>query len=114
MSVRALEFVETWVSEKIAAKDVAAAGRTASGLAAQAKSLADQCVKDAQGNGIPKSEIDQAFDDLAAFIAGQIGEARDRGADRSGEAHPGSLIETDDTRVIDEEEDEAEEDAKGA
>ncbi|MFZ0723163.1 MAG: hypothetical protein WAM99_20080, partial [Xanthobacteraceae bacterium] len=63
-------------------------------------------------NGIPKSEIDQAFDDLAAFIAGQIDEARDRGADRSGEAHPGSLIETDDTRVIDEKEDE--EDAKGA
>ncbi|HJY16944.1 MAG TPA: hypothetical protein VJ353_04875 [Xanthobacteraceae bacterium] len=106
MSVRALEFVETWVSEKIEAKD-------ASGLAAQAKSLADQCVKDAQANGIPKSEIDQAFDDLAAFIAGQIDEASDRGADRSGEAHPGSLIDTDDTRVIDEEEDEAEEDAKG-
>ena len=71
-------------------------------------------MKDAQSNGIPKSEIDQAFDDLAAFIAGQIDEARDRDADRSGEAHPGSLIETDDTRVIDEEEDEAEEDAKGA
>ena len=83
------------------------------GLEAQAKSLADQCVKDAQGNGIPKSEIDQAFDDLAAFIGGQIDEARDRGADRSGEAHPGNLVETDDTRVIDEQEDEAEEDAKG-
>ena len=114
MSVRALEFVETWVTEKIEAKDFGAAGRTSSGLEAQAKSLADQCVKDAQSNGIPKSEIDQAFDDLAAFIAGQIDEARDRGADRSGEAHPGSLIETDDTRVIDEEEDEAEESAKGA
>lgn len=113
MSVRALEFVETWVTEKIEAKDFAPAGRT-SGVAAQAKSLADQCVTDAQSNGIPKSEIDQAFDDLAAFIAGQIDEARDRNADRSGEAHPGSLIETDDTRVIDEEEDEAEEDAKGA
>lgn len=111
MSVRALEFVETWVSEKIEATDFAAAGQ--SGLLAQAKSLADQCVRDAQSNGIPKSEIDQAFDDLAAFIAGQIDEARDRGADRSGEAHPGNLVETDDTRIIDEEEDEAEEDAKG-
>ena len=28
MSVRALEFVETWVTEKIEAKDFAAAGRT--------------------------------------------------------------------------------------
>jgi len=112
MSARALEFVETWVSEKIEAKGFSA-GKTASGLQAQAQSLADQCVKDAQGNGIPKSEIDQAFDDLAAFIAGQIEEASDRGADRSGEAHPGSLIEDDDTRIIDEEEDEAEEDAKG-
>jgi hypothetical protein len=113
MSERALEFVETWVSEKIEAKDVAAAGGTASSLQTLAKSLADQCVKDAQGNGIPKSEIDKAFDDLAAFIGGQIDEARDRGADRSGEAHPGNLVETDDTRVIDEQEDEAEEDAKG-
>jgi hypothetical protein len=111
MSVRALEFVETWVSEKIEAINFAA-GKTASDLGAQAKTLADQCLKDGQANGIPKSEIDQAFNDLAAFIAGQIDEARDRSADRSGEAHPGSLIETDDTRVIDEEKDEAEEDAK--
>ena len=37
MSVRALEFVETWVTEKIEAKDFAAAGRTSSGLEAQAK-----------------------------------------------------------------------------
>ncbi len=66
----------------------------------------------AQQDGIPVSEIDQAFDDLAASSRGQIEEARDRDADRSGEAHPGSLIETDDS-MIDEEEDEAEEDAKG-
>ena len=74
---------------------------------------AAECVKDAQEEGITENEIKDAFDDLAAFIAGQIDEARDRDTDRSGEAHPGSLIEDDDTRIIDEEEDEAEEDAKG-
>ncbi len=114
MSARALEFVETWVSEKIEATDMSAAAKTGAAVQAQAANLAEQCVKDAQADGIPKAEIDQAFDDLAAFIAGQIDEARDREADRPGETHPGSLIETDDTRVIDEEEDEAEEDAKGA
>lgn len=117
MSARALEFVETWVGDKIEAMkieamDVAAAAKSAAHLRAQAKSLADQCIKDAARNGIPQSEIGRAFDDLAAFIAGQIGEARDRGADRSGEAHPGRLVEADDTRVIDEEEDEAKQDAK--
>jgi hypothetical protein len=113
MSERALEFVETWVEEKIEAMDVAAAAKNAARLQALAKTLADQCVKDAHGNGIPRAEIDRAFDDLAAFIAGQIGEARDRGADRSHEAHPGRLVEDDDTRVIDEEEDAAKKDAKG-
>jgi hypothetical protein len=110
MSERALEFVETWVEEKIEAMDISAA--TAAQLRAQAKSLADQCVKDAHSDGIPKAEIDRAFDDLAAFIAGQIAEARDRDADRSKEAHPGHLVETDDSRVIDEQEDEAKKDAK--
>ncbi len=113
MSERALEFVETWVEGKIEVMDPSTVAKTAAHLRAQAKSLAEQCVKDAQGKGIPKSEIDRAFDDLAAFITGQIDEARDRGADRTGEAHPGSLVEADDPRVIDEEEDEAKKDAKG-
>ena len=108
MSERALEFVETWVDEAIEKM-----GKSPGTGKAQADALAAECVKDAQKEGIPESEIKDAFDDLAAFIAGQIDEARDRQADRSGEAHPGSLIETDDTRIIDEEEDEAEEDAKG-
>jgi multidrug efflux pump subunit AcrA (membrane-fusion protein) len=112
MSERALEFVETWVSQKIDAMDVSAAAKSEAHLRAQAKSLADQCIKDAARDGIRKIEIDRAFADLAAFIAGQIGEARDRGADRSGEAHPGRLVEADDPRVIDEEEDEAKKGAK--
>ena len=108
MSERALEFVETWVDEAIEKM-----GKSPGTGKAQADALAAECVKDAQKEGIPESEIKDAFDDLAAFIAGQIDEARDRQTDRSGEAHPASLIENDDTRIIDEEEDEAEEDAKG-
>jgi hypothetical protein len=114
MSARALEFVEEWVSEKIEAMDFSAAGGTASDDQARAKALAAQCVNDARGKGIPASEINEAFDDLAAFIAGEIEEGRNRGADRSNEAHPGELVETDDARVVDEEEDEAEKDAKDA
>jgi hypothetical protein len=114
MSARALEFVEEWVSEKIDARDFSAKKGKTPDDPAQAKALAAQCVQDAQGEGISQSEIDEAFDDLAAFIAGEIDEARSRGADRSGEAHPGELVEPDDARVVDEEEDEAENDAKDA
>jgi len=98
MSARALEFVETWVSEKIEARDFSAGGST------QANILATQCVQDAQKDSISKSEIDEAFDDLAAFILGEIDEARNRGADRSGEVDPANLVEDDDVRLIEEEE----------
>jgi regulator of protease activity HflC (stomatin/prohibitin superfamily) len=108
MSSRALEFVENWVSEKIEAKDFSTAGGNI-----EAKAMAAQCVQDARRNGIGKPEIDEAFDDLAAFIAGEIEEARNRRADRSNEKHPGNLIEDDDARAIDDQEDEAEKDAKG-
>jgi hypothetical protein len=50
MSERALAFVESWVVEKAAA----------------------------QAEGIPKAEIDEAIDDLPAFMAGQIKESVDR------------------------------------
>ena len=103
MSERALEFVEEWISEKVAAK-----GFSATGDAAQAKTMAAQCVQDAQAEGIPKFEIDEAFDDLVAFITGEIEEARSRRADRSREEHGGALLDDDDSRIIDEEEDEAE------
>jgi hypothetical protein len=114
MSARALEFVEEWVSEKIDAMDFSAKSGKTPDDQARAKALAAQCVNDAQGKGIPQSEIDEAFDDLAVFIAGEIDEARNRGADRSGEAHPGNLVEDDDARVVEEEEDDAEKDAGDA
>jgi hypothetical protein len=102
MSERALEFVETWVEDKI--EEI---GDPAKAGAAQAKALAAQCVKAARDEGIPESEINDAFDDLVAFIAGEIEEARDR------ETRPDEgmmMVDGDDERVVDEEEDEDAED----
>jgi hypothetical protein len=74
MSGRALEFVETWVSEKIEETEKL----SADGDEAAAKAWAAQCLRDALEQDIPSSEIKDAFDDLAAFISGEIEEARDR------------------------------------
>jgi hypothetical protein len=74
MSARALEFVEIWVSEKIEATEKL----PADGDDATAKAWASQCFRDALEQDIPASEIQDAFDDLAAFISGEIAEARDR------------------------------------
>jgi hypothetical protein len=73
MSGRALEFVETWVSEKIEQM-----GYPAEGEPSPAKDWAAQCVAAALAEGIPATEIADAFDDLAAFIDGEIEEARER------------------------------------
>jgi hypothetical protein len=87
MSQRALEFVETWVSENIKATGDEAEGVKPEGdkpeadNTAAATVLAAQCLKAAWAEGIPQSEIQEAFDDLAAFIAGEIEEANDRAAE---------------------------------
>ena len=65
MSERAIEFVEVWVSEHVHA------GQTA----ADATALAAQCVEAAKTAGVPHSEVKDAFEDLAAFIGGEIQEA---------------------------------------
>jgi hypothetical protein len=70
MSERALEFVELWVSDHI----------TPASDPSLAKGLATECVLAANSDGIPKLEIDEAFDDLAGFIAGEIAEANARAA----------------------------------
>lgn len=75
MSVQAIEFVESWVSENISAK-----GRQVEGINPQAEALAALCIKAAKAEGISQAEIDAAFDDLIKFIAGEIEEANDRGA----------------------------------
>jgi hypothetical protein len=81
MSTRALEFVETWVSEKIEAmKKLPAEGDEAA-----AKALANGCFQAALDEDIPAAEIQEAFDDLAEFIAGEMEEAREREAELSGD-----------------------------
>ena len=86
MSARALEFVETWVSEKIEAMETL----PAEGDEAAAKALANECFQAALEEVIPAPEIQEAFDDLAEFIVGEIEEERDRReeAEDSDEAPP--------------------------
>jgi len=74
MSARALEFVETWVTEKIEAMETL----PAAGVEAAAKTLANECFQAALDEDIPAAEIQEAFDDLAEFITGEIAEERDR------------------------------------
>ena len=74
MSARALEFVETWVSEKIEAMETL----PAEGDEATAKTLANECFQAALEEDIPAAEIQEAFDNLAEFIEGEIEEARER------------------------------------
>jgi hypothetical protein len=81
MSKRALEFVEEWVSEKIDDMDEL----PAEGDDAAVKELAAECLAAARQEGIPDTEVNEAFDDLAAFINGQIEEAVDRSEDSEDE-----------------------------
>jgi hypothetical protein len=74
MSKRALEFVETWVSEKIEAITTL----PAEGDEAATKAWANECFQAALDEDIPAAEIQEAFDNLAEFIAGEIEEARER------------------------------------
>lgn len=73
MSARALEFVEMWVSEKIERQ-----GYPAEGEDSPAKAWAAECLEAAIEEGIPASEIDEAFDGLAEFIEGEIKETKER------------------------------------
>ena len=102
MSESALEFVETWVEDKIEEMEAAPAN-----LDAEAAKLATECVTEAQEEGVTQSEIDDVFDDLAAFIAGEIQEAFGRKTRHHEGMEP---VDEDDARVIDDEEDEEEED----
>ncbi len=71
MSTRAIEFVENWVSENIDEDEIDPAN-----IEEEAAALATRCLEEAVASGIPKSEIEDTFDDLAAFIAGEIEEAQ--------------------------------------
>jgi hypothetical protein len=92
MSMRAVEFVENWVSDNVDDEEV-----DPKNLEAHAADLAARCLEEAVAAGIPKSEIEDTFDDLAAFMAGEIGEAQDRDDDEDED-------EDDDEEEIEEEE----------
>jgi hypothetical protein len=80
MSMRAIEFVENWASENIAAD-----GPPPADIGATALTLASQCLDAATAAGIAQSEIDETFDDLPAFMAGEIEEAGTREVEGSAE-----------------------------
>ena len=73
MSMSAIEFVENWVSENIPADAPAPAD-----IGAAAGELASRCLADAIAAGVLQSEMEDAFDDLPAFMAGEIEEANTR------------------------------------
>jgi hypothetical protein len=109
MSESVIEFVETWVDEKIEKMDAAPAD-----IEAQAKTLAAACIADAQNDGLTQSEINDTFDDLTAFIAAEIEEAFDIN-DRSNGGL--DLVDDDDARIVngeDDDEDEKDDDEKTA
>jgi hypothetical protein len=96
MSKRALEFVETWISEKIEKEGIPKEGEES-----PAKQWADECIEAANEEGIPASEINEAFEDLADFIEGEIEEAGERDKDEEDE-------EEDDEEEEEDEDDEEE------
>jgi hypothetical protein len=100
MSKRALEFVETWVTEKIEE-----AGIPKEGEESPAKKWAAECVVAADEEGIPALEISEAFDDLAEFIDGEIEEARDREEDEDEDEDDDDDDEEDDGDEDDKKED---------
>jgi hypothetical protein len=73
MSKRALEFVETWVSEHIYPEDSPPQVDVSA-----AKALAASCRAAANAAGISDAKIGEQFDNLGTFIAGQIEEAADK------------------------------------
>jgi hypothetical protein len=94
MSARALEFVETWVSEKIEALETL----PAEGDEAAAKTLANECFQAALDEDIPAAEIQEVFDDLAEFIAGEIEEERERRVEAEDDEEPLADEESDDDK----------------
>jgi hypothetical protein len=108
MSARALEFVETWVSEKIEE-----AGYPDENEASVAKAWAAECLEAAIEEGISSEEIEEAFDDLAEFIEGEFEEARERDEDEDDEEdeEDEQEFDEDDDDEEDESDDDSEEDA---
>ncbi len=103
MSERAISFVEEWVAEHIHGEDPEVD-------ASQAAALAQECTQDAEAAGIPRSEIEDVFDNLTEFMGGQIKEASDRETGRDQVDDEGALRQAlDDLQADDEQGDDASE-----
>ena len=102
MSERALAFLEEWTADNIEADDDAPEDNSA-----RAKQLADQFLKAAAAEGIPKAEIDDVIDDLPGFMEAQIAEANEREEDDAADHEIEDEVENE---VGDEEDDEDDED----
>lgn len=103
MSARALEFVETWISGKIEQMQTL----PAEGDEAAAKTLANECFQAALDEDVPAAEIQEAFDNLAEFIAGEIEEARERKAGLADDDSNEELL-----RKVEDEADEADDESE--
>jgi hypothetical protein len=77
MSERAIAFVEEWVGDHVKAE-----GYEPEGDDSMAAALALQCAADAKEARIPDAEMKDAFENLTAFMAGQIKLVNDNEVDR--------------------------------
>src|ERR1700676_2052459 len=101
MGAPALEFVETWVSGKIEAMETL----PAEGDEAAAKAMANECFQAALDENVPAAEIQEAFDNLAEFIDGEIEEARERKAGLSADEGKEEMVRTEEDEAAEEGED---------
>jgi hypothetical protein len=77
MSVRAIAFVEEWISENINAEAYEPEGDES-----KATAYAVQCASAAKNAGIPDAEMKDAFESLTAFIGAAMMTATDNEVER--------------------------------
>ncbi len=92
MSEQVLGFVEEWISEHVRPSEHASDDNNT-----QTKALAQQCLADANAQGISELDIKDAIDDLTEFMAAAIEEANEREAHRLGEDEIDDDAEDDDS-----------------
>lgn len=104
MSARALEFVETWIWEKIEED-----GFPDEGKESPSEEWAAECVAAAGEEGIPNGEIAESFDNLAEYIEGEIEDARERSEEEDDEEEEEEEEEGEEEEDEEEDEDDEEE-----
>ncbi len=77
MSERAISFVEQWVEANVHPEAYEPEGDTS-----RAEAMAAYCRVAAKAEGITDAELNGSFENLTAFMAGQLEEATDREVER--------------------------------